>query len=78
MVADGHARDSMGGNEDVFAEFDGRQVMATKRWCGADDEERGRVFIGFDDYTVSREIDERRARRRRGTRGCNERTFRGI
>lgn len=33
MVADGHARDSMGGNEDIFAEFDGWQVMATKGRC---------------------------------------------
>lgn len=63
IVADGHARDSMGGNEDVFAEFDGWQVMA-KRKNG--DEERGRVFIGFDDYTISREIDERQRGEREG------------
>jgi len=49
MVADGHARDSMGGNEDVFAEFDGWQVTVTKRRSGIDDEERGRAFIEFDD-----------------------------
>jgi len=51
IAADGYARDSMGGNEDVFAEFDGWQVMAKRR---NGDEERGRVFIGFDDYTISR------------------------
>lgn len=68
MVVDGHARDSMGGNEDVFVEFDGWQVMATKRRIGVDDEERGRAFIGFDDCTVSRGIDERerKERERRG------------
>jgi len=49
MVADGHARDSMGENEDVFAEFDGWQVTVTKRRSGVDDKERERAFIGFDD-----------------------------
>lgn len=78
IVADGHARDSMQGNEDVFAEFDGWRVMATKRRSGVDDEERGRVFIGFDDYTVSHEIDERQRGERGGTRSCNEGTLRGI
>lgn len=62
MVADGHARDSMEGGEgngDVFAEFDGWQVMAMKRRSGVDDEERGRAFIGFDDCMVSRGTDAR-------------------
>lgn len=33
--------------------------MATKGRRGVDDEECGRVFIGFDDYTISHEIDGR-------------------
>jgi len=49
MVADGHARDSMDGNEDVFTEFDGWQATVTKRRSGVDDKERERAFIGFDD-----------------------------
>lgn len=44
--------------------------MATRRRSGVDDEERGRAFIGFDDCTVSRGIDESESGRNvRGTSG---------
>lgn len=47
--------------------------MATRRRSGVDDEERGRAFIGFDDCTVSRGIDESESgRNERGTQRKNE------
>lgn len=43
--------------------------MATRRRSGVDDEERGRAFIGFDDCTVSRGIDESESGRNEGGGG---------
>lgn len=85
MAADGHARGRHGEGGGGEGE-DGRSQRETKtsprnltagklrrakRKSDADDEERGRAFIGFDECTVSRGINHRG--RRGGGRGKNER-----
>lgn len=59
MAADAPARWRLGRETKTShrAEFDGQGVTTTRRRSGPDDEERGRAFIGFDECTVSHEIE---------------------
>lgn len=65
MVADGHARGRQG-REDRRSRRETKtsprnltagKLRRAKRKSDADDEERGRAFIGFDECTVSRGIN---------------------
>lgn len=68
MVVDGYARATVWGRTKTSS----RNLTAGELWrrkegAASIDEERGRAFIGFDDCTVSRGIDERkREERKRG------------